>query len=103
MKSNLNRVSRLNYSNATIALRCGVSVKLIHNCRKKFNPLVDKAIKTHFFSKAIHFPAFTPKLVDTITPKESFLKKFLYKLQLTARRFITTPLYKGYNKFAYKA
>ena len=97
MKTNINKLSRLNYSNGMIASKLGVSVQMVHKHRKHFNALVDKAIGTHFFIKRLSLPKFTPKIKEMIIEKEGFFEKIKRYFRL-----ITLPIYKLYQKIFYK-
>lgn len=84
MKSNLNKVTKLGYSNYGIAKRLGVSVALIHkNCKKVPHPLIEKSIKEHFFMKR-------PKLLKSTIEEEYQVREqtFIEKLMYQIRSFI---------------
>ncbi len=91
MKSMVNRVTRMGYGNEGIARKLGVSSSLIHKHRKSFNPMVDRAINTHFFTKSIPDLAKSYRAASksTVAVKDSFWSKFKRFM-----RFVFAPVYR---------
>ncbi len=96
MKTYINKITRKGYSNVAIAKKLGVTAGLIHRHRKSFNPLIDKAIFTHFFTKKILIPTGKIKELGNVLP-ETFLQKVMRYI-----RGLFAPIWKGYMKLAYK-
>ena len=96
MKSNLNKITRMGYSNAAIALKCHVSVAFVHKNRKRIpHPLFEKALYTHFFTRTI--PLFKSKIKDIAIVKVTFwdkLKRFI--------NFMIYPFDRLYSNLAYR-
>jgi len=91
MKSMINRITRKGYGNEGIARKLGVSSSLIHKHRKQFNPMIDRAIGTHFFTKSIPDLAKSYRAAkkSDIAVKVSFWSEFKRFM-----RFVLGPAYR---------
>jgi hypothetical protein len=89
----------MNYSNIVIAKELGVSAKLIHKHRKKFNPVVDRAIRNKFFTKFTKFTKFPKLPYDREKTKIENVSEhtFIEKLKIFLRK-IFYPIYLSYRK-----